>query len=162
PDADPATRAEIAGRTLGPSFARLSVGLARELAGTPYEIGADGCAITVPTVIDPRWAPGGAVATCTVPARPGPRSDPAPPVGALVGRLDRFLLPGIRSAVEVVDLAQPATYARYVGAPDGAVLGWAQGPGVRPLTARTGVDGLWLAGGWVAPGPGQTAAMISG
>jgi phytoene dehydrogenase-like protein len=161
-DADPVTRSSLAGRPIGPSFARLSVGLTRDLPDVPYEIGVDGCAITVPTVVDPSWAPGGAVATCTIAVPPGPRFDPGPLTEALLARLDRWLVPGVRDLAEVVDLAQPATYARYVGAPDGAVLGYALAPGVRPLTARTGVDGLWLAGGWVAPGPGQTAALISG
>ncbi len=84
---------------------------------------------------------------------------------ALLSVVERELLPGLTERVEVASLVHPGTFLRYTGNPRGSTFGFAMTPahsGVRGLSARTPVEGLTLAGAWVQPGAGQTAAMLSG
>ncbi len=84
---------------------------------------------------------------------------------ALLTLVERELLPGLAERVEVSSLVHPGTFLRYTGNPRGSAFGFAMTPaqsGVRGLQARTPVEGLTLAGAWVQPGAGQTAAMLSG
>jgi all-trans-retinol 13,14-reductase len=155
---------------LARTFARLSVGIEGEVEA-PYESAVrderGSWSITVPSSLDPMVAPPGcSVVACTtaVPLADGPWSDPErlAMVGAMLDAIGRYVAPNVARRVRTLDLAQPATFARYLGTPGGAVMGYAMAPGRAPLRARTRLTGLYLCGGWVFPGPGQTASMISG
>ncbi|GLZ30074.1 hypothetical protein Lesp02_22640 [Lentzea sp. NBRC 105346] len=66
------------------------------------------------------------------------------------------LTPGIRDAIEEVDVATPLTMARYLGHPGGAIYGYDQdateGWLFRDSERETGVPGLHLAGSWAGAG----------
>ncbi|MEK2495355.1 NAD(P)/FAD-dependent oxidoreductase [Kitasatospora purpeofusca] len=72
--------------------------------------------------------------------------------------LDRVeaVAPGIRDAIEEVDVATPLTMARYLGHPGGAIYGYDQdrteGWLFRNSERRSHVPGLHLAGSWAGPG----------
>ncbi len=74
--------------------------------------------------------------------------------------------PGFAGQVEVIDIATPATYARYTGnwkaSPDGwyiTVENWMEN---HPLRTLPGLHGLYLAGQWTAPFTGALIAALSG
>jgi phytoene dehydrogenase-like protein len=77
--------------------------------------------------------------------------------------IDR-VIPGFADAVEVVDVATPATYARYTGSWKGSCMTWVQTPetsNTLHLIKKTvpGLEGFWLAGMQVmAPGGVPTGA----
>jgi prolycopene isomerase len=66
------------------------------------------------------------------------------------------ITPGIRDAIEEVDVATPLTMARYLGHPGGAIYGYDQDASeawlFRNSERRTGVVGLHLAGSWAGIG----------
>lgn len=66
------------------------------------------------------------------------------------------LTPGIRDAIEEVDVATPLTITRYLGHPGGAIYGYDQdateGWQFRDSERNTGVPGLYLAGAWTGGG----------
>lgn len=75
------------------------------------------------------------------------------------------LFPGLRDAVEVVEVGSPITMARYTGHPTGAIYGFDSNrlghtalrpPPVGPLL------GLYHAGAWTNPGGGYWPAISSG
>lgn len=65
-------------------------------------------------------------------------------------------LPGIRDAIEEVDVATPLTHARYLGHPSGAIYGYDQDRTdswlFRNTERETHVAGLHLAGSWAGSG----------
>ncbi|MFO0549762.1 MAG: flavodoxin domain-containing protein [Polyangiaceae bacterium] len=83
---------------------------------------------------------------------------------ALVERLDA-LVPNLKQAIEVVDLATPITYWNTARSWRGAYEGWKPGSdaffGSLKQTVH-GVAGLYLAGQWVEPGGGVPTALASG
>lgn len=66
------------------------------------------------------------------------------------------ITPGIRDAIEEVDVATPLTMMRYLGHPGGAIYGYdqemAEGWLFRNSERETHVPGLHLAGSWVGMG----------
>lgn len=139
-------------------------------AGLPWAAHAS-LSVTAPTLVDPGAAPAGqGVLQVTTAAPQGLDVVLAPErrlelEAALLGALDRHLLPGLGKHVVVRDLAHPGTYARYAGVPGGVAFGFAATPaqsGPRRLPSATPIGGLVLAGAWVFPGSGQTAALWSG
>jgi all-trans-retinol 13,14-reductase len=81
----------------------------------------------------------------------------------LVADLDREF-PGIAKSVVHREMATAETMAHYLNTPDGAVYGFApEREGMNPLgmTARTTIEGLWLASAYVFGG-GYTGAMMGG
>ncbi|MFO7733375.1 MAG: NAD(P)/FAD-dependent oxidoreductase [Candidatus Aminicenantes bacterium] len=83
----------------------------------------------------------------------------------LIDRVERTLLPGLRKAVEVVEVATPLTNLRFTGHPRGAIYGWDQtvdNSGNRRFPQKTPVKNLYLAGAWTAPGHGYGACIPSG
>jgi phytoene dehydrogenase-like protein len=77
--------------------------------------------------------------------------------------------PGLRAAVEVVDVATPVTYERYTGNWRGAFAGWGlttkklsmmMGIGM-PKTLQ-GLDGFYMHGQWVEPGGNVELSCGSG
>jgi prolycopene isomerase len=74
-------------------------------------------------------------------------------------------IPGIRKAIEVMEVGSPLTMERYTLNYKGAFMGWAPTP-EQSLFKRmrfTGpIKNLYLAGSWSFPGGGQSACLMSG
>jgi phytoene dehydrogenase-like protein len=74
--------------------------------------------------------------------------------------------PGIRSQIEVTDVATPATYVRYTGNWQGSPDGWYVTP--ENMMERSmqrslpGLKGLYTVGQWTAPFTGTVMAALSG
>lgn len=76
---------------------------------------------------------------------------------------ERF--PGLRQAIEVVEVATPVTCMRYLGTLDGSILGfhnYTHDHTVFRPSNRGPVEGLYLASAWSRPGGGMETALISG
>ena len=63
-----------------------------------------------------------------------------------VGLVERYLIPGLRDHIEVMDVATPATYARYSGSPTGSIYDMASlvtqfGP--KRLSMKTPIENLY-------------------
>lgn len=75
------------------------------------------------------------------------------------------LFPGLRDAVEVVEVSTPLTNFRYTANPLGAIYGFANTPedhpGMRP-DHRGPLEGLWFVGAWTRPGGGYQPCITSG
>ncbi len=82
-----------------------------------------------------------------------------------IAELDRRW-PGFASQIEVLDVATPATYARYTGNWKGSPDGWYITPenmGNRTLLRTLpGLSGLYMVGQWTAPFTGTVFAALSG
>jgi phytoene dehydrogenase-like protein len=73
-------------------------------------------------------------------------------------------LPGLRRAIEVVDVSTPATVIRYTGNWRGSMEGWLVGPGAgfRPLpNTLPGLRRFVMAGQWVLPGGGLPSGLLT-
>ncbi|MEN6561478.1 MAG: NAD(P)/FAD-dependent oxidoreductase [Acidobacteriota bacterium] len=85
--------------------------------------------------------------------------------GILIDQVERKLLPGLRKAIEVEEVATPLTNLRFTSNPRGAVYGWDQtidNSGQRRFPQRTPIKNLYLAGAWTFPGHGYGACIPSG
>lgn len=75
------------------------------------------------------------------------------------------LFPGLRDAVEVVEVGSPVTMARYTGHPTGAIYGFDSTrlghTALRPAPVGP-LRGLYHAGAWTNPGGGYWPAVASG
>ena len=75
------------------------------------------------------------------------------------------IAPGLRDAVEVVEVGSPVTMARYAGHPAGAIYGFESAPhshtALRPSPVGP-VRGLYHVGAWTNPGGGYWPALSSG
>ena len=83
----------------------------------------------------------------------------------LIDRLEEVLLPGLRKAIEVREVATPLTNLRYTANPRGAIYGWDQtldNSGPSRFPHKTPVKNLYLAGAWTSPGHGYGAVIPSG
>jgi len=79
------------------------------------------------------------------------------------GLEERF--PGIKTQIEMRDIATPITWERYTGNWRGAYEGWMFDP--KNLTSSMkktlpGLDNFYMAGQWVNPGGGMPTAVMSG
>jgi phytoene dehydrogenase-like protein len=82
---------------------------------------------------------------------------------AVIDILNRRL-PGIRDAIEVVDVSTPATVARYTGNWKSAQEGWLlpAGASFRPLpNTLPGLNGFYLIGQWIMPGGGLPSGPMT-
>jgi phytoene desaturase len=80
-------------------------------------------------------------------------------------RLLEPFLPGIGSAVRMVDIATPLTFWRTARSWRGAFEGWMPSPeSFTTHVSKTlpGLDGFFMAGQWVEPGGGVPTALMSG
>jgi phytoene dehydrogenase-like protein len=78
-------------------------------------------------------------------------------------RLERRV-PGLRSAVETVDVSSPATVLRFTGNWKGSMEGWLLTPaiGFRPLPNKLpGLRRFRMVGQWVMPGGGLPCGPLS-
>ena len=76
-----------------------------------------------------------------------------------------YLMPGISRAVEVTDVATPATFYRYSRNHMGSYEGWLMNMEAftHPVEKTLpGLERLYLAGQWVQPGGGVPTALLSG
>ncbi|MBN2265015.1 MAG: FAD-dependent oxidoreductase [Candidatus Aminicenantes bacterium] len=83
----------------------------------------------------------------------------------LIDRVEKTLLPGLRKAIEVQEVATPLTNLRFTSNPRGAIYGWNQtvdNSGQSRFPQRTPVKNLYLSGAWTFPGHGYTACIPSG
>ena len=83
----------------------------------------------------------------------------------LINRVEKTLLPGLRKAIETVEIATPLTNIRYTGNPRGAIYGWDQtvdNSGRRRFPQTTPIKNLYLSGAWTFPGHGYGACIPSG
>jgi len=83
----------------------------------------------------------------------------------LIDQAEKILLPGLRKAIEVREVATPLTNLRYTANPRGAIYGWDQtldNSGQARFPQRTPVKNLYLAGAWTFPGGGYGACLPSG
>jgi len=84
---------------------------------------------------------------------------------ALIDRVEKLFLPGLRKSIEVVEAATPLTNLRFTSHPRGAIYGWDQtvdNSGQRRFPQKTPVKNLYLAGAWTFPGHGYGACIPSG
>ena len=85
--------------------------------------------------------------------------------GILIDKVEKTLLPGLRKAIEVEEVATPLTNLRYTSNPRGAIYGWDQtvdNSGQRRFPQRTPIKNLYLSGAWTFPGHGYGACVPSG
>jgi all-trans-retinol 13,14-reductase len=83
----------------------------------------------------------------------------------LIGQAEKKFLPGLRQAIEVLEVATPLTNLRYTSNPRGAIYGWDQtvdNSGQRRFPQKTPIKNLYLAGAWTFPGHGYGACIPSG
>jgi len=83
----------------------------------------------------------------------------------LIKKIEDTLLPGLRKAIEVREVATPLTNVRYTSNYRGAIYGWDQtvdNSEPRRLPHKTPIKNLYLAGAWTRPGHGYGAVIPSG
>ena len=83
----------------------------------------------------------------------------------LIDKVEKTLLPGLRKAIEVVEVATPLTNVRFTSNPRGAIYGWDQtvdNSGQRRFPQKTPIKNLYLSGAWTFPGGGYGACIPSG
>lgn len=83
----------------------------------------------------------------------------------MIDLVEKTLMPGLRSAIRVRDVATPLTNVRYTANYRGAIYGWDQTlatSGPQRLAQKTPIKNLYLAGAWTFPGGGIGAVLSSG
>jgi phytoene dehydrogenase-like protein len=83
----------------------------------------------------------------------------------LIRKVEKALLPGLSSAIEVKETGTPLTNVRYTGHHRGAIYGWDQtvnNSGSARVGHTTPIKNLFLAGAWSKPGHGYGAVIPSG
>ncbi len=76
-----------------------------------------------------------------------------------VERVEKALIPGLSDMIEVMEIGTPLTNMFYTKNPEGAIYGFDRN--LPPLSAKTPVKGLYLAGAW-SHGGGYTPVMMAG
>lgn len=75
-------------------------------------------------------------------------------------------LGGIKSSVEVIDVATPATFSRYTGNWKGSIQGWMPSTKLfSPSPVKNtlpGLKSLYMTGHWMVPGGGLPTALLTG
>lgn len=81
-----------------------------------------------------------------------------------INRIEK-IYPGLKDAIEVLELGTPRTMMRYTGHPDGTIYGLAQTvdqSGVNRLSIESPISGLYITGAYVYPGAGYSSVISSG
>jgi phytoene dehydrogenase-like protein len=173
-----------------PSFLQVSLGVARDLSTEPRLVtrvldapfGVDpGTQLSQVSFrifnFDPTFAPSGKTAvTCLLPTRnfeywtelqrrhPTQYQAEKQRVAEHVIRVMEKRMPGIRQAIEVVDVSTPATVIRYTGNWQGSMEGWLLTPQAGLGQLRRNLRGLqrfMLIGHWVMPGGGLPSGLMT-
>lgn len=173
-----------------PSYVQVSLGVARDLSA---QAGYVTRVLDTPFMLDPETrlgqlhfrffhfdptfaAPGKTAVTCFLPTynfafwTDLQRNDPAHyqvekhrVAEAVLACLER-MAPGVREAVEVIDVSTPATVIRFTGNWQGSMEGWllrpGQGFGSLPNTLPR-LRRFLMAGHWVMPGGGLPSGVMS-
>lgn len=82
----------------------------------------------------------------------------------VAGALEVYF-PGIKTQVEMIDVASPVTYVHYTGNYRGSFEGWLPTPAAfraRMKKTLPGLDNFYMIGQWVEPGGGLPPAAFSG
>lgn len=82
---------------------------------------------------------------------------------AIIDILEK-MVPNVREAIEVIDVATPATVIRYTGNWKGSMEGWLLTPAVGFQPLRNTLPGLrqfLMAGHWVMPGGGLPSGLMT-
>ncbi len=83
----------------------------------------------------------------------------------LIAQVEKTLLPGLTSAIEVKEIGTPLTNVRYTSNYHGAIYGFDQtvdNSGQSRLPHHTPISNLYLAGAWTRPGHGYGTVLSSG
>jgi all-trans-retinol 13,14-reductase len=83
----------------------------------------------------------------------------------LIDKVEKKFLPGLRKAIEIVEVATPLTNVRFTSNYRGAIYGWDQtvdNSGNRRFPQTTPIKNLYLSGAWTFPGGGYGACIPSG
>jgi phytoene dehydrogenase-like protein len=185
-----ALRERYATRPLFASYVQVSLGVATDLHDQPPMLSL---VLEEPLVVDPgtgedhasfrffhydpTFAPAGKTAvTSLLPTRnhrywidlrandrPGYHMEKHRLAEAVIAVLERRI-PGIRAAIEAVDVSTPASVVRYTGNWQGTMEGWLVEPGDRWRTlpqTLPGLDGFLMVGQWVAPGGGLPSGPMT-
>jgi len=177
-------------RSTFPSYLQVSLGVALDLPDqpaqvtrvleTPFEVdpGTELKQVSFRFFnFDPTFAPPGKTAiTCFLPTRNYEywvhlhQSDPNDyrkekerVAEAIISALERKL-PGVRDAIEVIDVSTPFTVIRYTGNWKGSMEGWfvAPGSGFRMLpNTLPGLRQFMMVGQWVMPGGGLPSGPMT-
>ncbi len=188
--ADAATRKLYDERELFASYLQVSLGVAMDLSAEPpmltrvlrepvtvdpgTELGTMSYRIFH---FDPTFAPAGKTAvTCLLPTQnfgywtdlrqkdPGGYHREKQRVAETVISILEKRVPGVREAIEVVDVSTPATIHRYTGNWKGTMEGWLVRPGdsFSPLpNTLPGLKRFVMAGQWVMPGGGLPSGPMT-
>lgn len=74
-------------------------------------------------------------------------------------------IPGLRDAIEEMEIATPLTMERYTSNYKGSIIGWAPTPEqsfLKRMKQKGPIQNLYLAGAWTFPAGGQSACLFSG
>ncbi len=187
---DPAIRKTYEEHELFASYLQVSLGVALDLRDQPWALTR---VLDTPIQVDPAtdvhhlgfrffhfdpsFAPPGRTAvTCLLPTRNFAywsdlrhrdfnryREQKHRVADAVIAVLER-IVPGVRDAIEVIDVSTPATVARYTGNWLGTMEGWLVRPveGFRPLrNTLPGLRQFMMAGQWVMPGGGLPSGPMT-
>jgi phytoene dehydrogenase-like protein len=173
-----------------PSYLQVSLGVARDLShypgfftrvlDTPVELDPATSLKQVSFRIfnfDPTFAPAGRTAvTCFLPTRnfeywihlnehatADYQSEKKRVAEAVLSILEKRI-PALRDAIDVVDVATPATVIRYTGNWKGSMEGWLLTPetGFAQLPNTVpGLDQFLMAGQWIMPGGGLPSGLMT-
>ncbi len=173
-----------------PSYLQVSLGVAMDLAGQPVSVTRlldsplhvdPGTKLNQAAFrifnFDPTFAPAGKTAvTCFLPTRNFEywvqlqQHDPAAYraekhriAEAVIAILEKKI-PGLRQAIEVIDVSTPATIIRYTGNWKGSMEGWFIRPGInfRPLpNTLPGLRHFMMVGQWIMPGGGLPSGPMT-
>ena len=173
-----------------PSYLQVSLGVARDLSqqsGFATRILDAPLTVNPSTQLhqvsfrffhfDPTFAPPGKTAvTCFLPTRnvefwshlqqhnPTQYREEKRQVAEFVVAILENGAPGIRQAIEVIDVSTPATVIRYTGNWKGSMEGWLLTPatGLWPLPNKLpGLRQFLMVGQWVMPGGGLPSGLIT-
>ncbi|HZZ40630.1 MAG TPA: NAD(P)/FAD-dependent oxidoreductase [Acidobacteriaceae bacterium] len=185
-----ALRVRYATKPLFASYVQVSLGVALDLHDQPPMLSLQ---LEEPLVVepgngldyasfrffhfDPTFAPAGkTAATCLLPTRnyrywsdlrandpPQYHAEKHRVAEAVLSILERRI-PGVRAAIEVLDVSTPATVLRYTGNWQGTMEGWLVEPGDQWRSLPNTLPGLerfLMVGQWVAPGGGLPSGPMT-
>lgn len=173
-----------------PSYVQVSLGVARDLSHkAPFVIRVLDAPLQVDPEtrcthvsfrffhFDPTFAPKGKTAvTCFLPTRnfrfwadlhqnePQRYQEEKERVAQQVLTILERSAPGVRDAIEQMDVSTPATVVRYTGNWKGSMEGWLLAPGMGFRTLPQTLPGLrrfFMVGHWVLPGGGLPSGLMT-
>jgi prolycopene isomerase len=83
----------------------------------------------------------------------------------LIEKAEKYVIPGLSSMIEIMEVATPLTNIAYTRNPEGAIYGYEQAMNnayMNRLENTTPYKGLYLASAWTNPGGGFQPCMDSG